>query len=89
MLSPLLNSESTIFLVNICYDFFFNNFNWLTEKLFWTNKKFVYSFNCSKWEKFVEKIRGKNSWTKLVKKSHEFVIWISVKLALFSFKNID
>ena len=28
------------------------------KNLFWTNKKFVFLFNCSSWEKFVEKIGG-------------------------------
>ena len=44
IVSPISNSESTIFLTNICYDFFFN---WQTEgkNLFWTNK--VYFFNFS------------------------------------------
>ena len=53
------------FFMNIYYDFFFN---WQTEKkhLFWTNKKFVFFFNCSNWEKILEK-------NKLVKLSDEFV----------------
>ena len=56
-----------IFLTNICYDFFFN---WQIEKkkLFWTNKKLFFFFNCSNWEKFVERI-----WKKLVKTSDELV----------------
>ena len=39
------------------------------KNLFLTNKKFVLFFNCSNWEKFVEKIGEK----KLVKTSDEFV----------------
>ena len=38
------------------------------KKLFWTDEKFVFSFNCSNW-----KVCGKNSWNKLVKTSDEFV----------------
>ena len=42
-------------------------FNWQTEtkSLFWTDKKFVFFFNCSNWEK-------------LVKASDEFVIHICI-----------
>ena len=42
-----------IFITTICYDFFYN---WQTEKkrLFWTNKKFVFFFNCSNWKKILE-----------------------------------
>ena len=54
-----------ILLTNIYYDCFFN---WQTEKknLFWTNKKFVFFFNCSNWEKIVEKIRETNWWNYLM-----------------------
>ena len=48
---------------------FFQLANWDRDNI-WTNKKFVFFFNYSSWEKFVEK----NSWTKLVKASDEFVI---------------
>ena len=40
----------------------------LRKKLFRSNEKFVFSFNCSNW-----KFCGKNSWNKLVKTSDEFV----------------
>ena len=49
--SPLSNSEST--------NFFNENQLWLKE-LFWTNKKVVLIFNCSDWERFVEKTRETN-----------------------------
>ena len=62
MASPISNSECTIFLTNICYDFFLN---WQTEKkLFWTNKKFVFFFNyvLTQTEKnFVDRI-GESNW---------------------------
>ena len=56
--------------MNIYYDFFFN---WQTEKkhLFWTNKKFVFFFNSSSWEK----ICGK----KFVKQIGEIIWWIRYK----------
>ena len=49
--------------------FFYNSwhvffFNWQTvKKLFWSDKKFVFFFNCSNWEKFVDKISETN-WGK-------------------------
>ena len=52
------------FLTNICYDF--QLANWDKKILFWTNKKFVFFFNCSNWEKFVEKIGETNWWTYLM-----------------------
>ena len=39
--------------------------NW-EKTLFWTNEKFVFFFNCSNWEKFVEKIRETNWWNYLM-----------------------
>ena len=44
------------------------SFNWQNEKkhLFSTNKKFVFFFNCSNLEKFVEKIRETNWWNYLM-----------------------
>ena len=54
MVSPISNSESTNFLTNW---FLFQ----LANKLFWTNKKFAFFFNCSNWEKFVKQI-GENIW---------------------------
>ena len=47
-------------------------FHWpKTEKnLFWTNKKFVFFFNCSNWEKFVEEI-GENKIGGLVVWCHK------------------
>ena len=44
----------------IYYDFLLN---WQTEKnkLFWSNKKFVFFFNCTNWEKLVKQI-GENIW---------------------------
>ena len=61
ILSPISDSESTNFWMNMYYDFFFN---WQNEKkhLFWTNKKFVFFFNCSNWEK----IRETNWWNYLM-----------------------
>ena len=60
IISPISNSESTIFLTNIYYDFYFN---WQTEKkhLFSTNKEFVFFFNYLNWEKFV-KLIGEIIW---------------------------
>ena len=57
--------ESRFLLKNIYYDFCFN---WQTEEkiLFWTRKKFVFYFNCSNWEKFVEKISETNLWKHLM-----------------------
>ena len=49
-------------------------FNW--QKMFWTNKKFVFFINCSNWEKFVDK----NSLNKLVKTCDEFVLKIKLTL---------
>ena len=46
---------SVNFLTVICFDYFFN---WHTEKkkkLFWTSKILFFFFNCSKWEKFMNK----------------------------------
>ena len=61
------------------YDFFNEYllwflFNWQTEKkkLFWTNKKLVFFFNCSNWGKFVEKIRETNWWKHLMNSIFEF-----------------
>ena len=56
------------FLANIYYDFFLN---WQNEKnkMFWTNKKFVFLFNWSNWQKFEEKI-GENKIRCLVLWSH-------------------
>ena len=53
-----------IFIMNFCYQFFFI---WQTEKkeLFWADKKFVFFFIGSNWEKFVEKLVeqiGENIW---------------------------
>ena len=49
MVSPISNFESTIFFMNICYDFFFN---WQTEKKrFWTNNKLVFFLKYANWEK--------------------------------------
>ena len=61
--SRLLNLR--IFITNICYYFFFN---WPADKKnpFRTNKKFVFFFNCSNWEKFNEKIRETNRWKQLM-----------------------
>ena len=53
-----------IFVTNICYDFCFN---W-EKNQFWTNKKFVFFFNCSNWEIFVEKISETNWWKHLMLK---------------------
>ena len=41
--------------------FLFPHANWEKKNWFWTNKKCVYFFNCSKWEKFVKQI-GENIW---------------------------
>ena len=38
----------------------------LDKKLFSTNKKFVFFFNCSNGEKFAEKIRQTNWWKHLI-----------------------
>ena len=61
IVSPMSNSESTNLLTNICYDFLLK---WQTEKklCFWTNKKFVFFFKCSNWEK----IRETNWWKHLM-----------------------
>ena len=64
IVSPILNSESTNFLINIYYDFFFN---WQTERkknMFWTNKKFIF---------FLTDQTEKNSPKKLVKKIGETI----------------
>ena len=51
-----LNSESTIFSMNICYDFLFN---WQTEKK--RTGLDQYFFNLWNWEKFEKQI-GENVW---------------------------
>ena len=59
--SRLLNLR--IFITNICYHF---STGQLIKKPFWTNKKFVFFFNCSNWEKFVKKFRDTNWWKHLM-----------------------
>ena len=63
IVSPNSNSDSTFFLKNIFLYFCFN-LQTKKKKLFWTKKKF--GFNCSNWEKFVEKIREINWWKHLM-----------------------
>ena len=65
LVSPISKSEFTIFLMYFCSDFFFN---WQTEKkkLYWTNQKFVFFFNCSNWEQFMEQIGVTNWWKHLM-----------------------
>ena len=57
------------FLSNICYHFFsqksFLTDNW-KKKLFWTNEKIHFCFNCSNLEKIVEKISETNWCTHLL-----------------------
>ena len=67
------NLEIRIYELNICYDFFFNL---QTEKkiLFWTNQNFVFFFNCSSWEKFVEKIGEADWWKHLMNSLHVFFL---------------
>ena len=48
----------------------------LRKNLFWTNKKFVIFFNCSNWEKIVEKI-GENKIGCLVDWCHKQEIYYS------------
>ena len=67
MVSPISNFKSTFFLTDICYDFLFFSCIWQTEKknMFRTNKKSGFFFNCSNWEKLVEKLLnqiGENVW---------------------------
>ena len=48
IVSPILHPKSTIFLTNICYDFFFS---WQTEKKqLWAKKK-LFSFSTAQTEK--------------------------------------
>ena len=63
MVSPISNSESTIFLMNIYYDFFFH---WQTEekKPFGPIRNLVYHSTAQ---------TQKNSWITLVKTSDEFI----------------
>ena len=65
IVSPILNFESTNSYIEYFYDCFFN---WETEKknLVWNSKKFVFIFNCSNWERFVEKFRETNWWKYLM-----------------------
>ena len=60
MVSPISNSEST----NICYGFFLAC-KLRKKNMFCNNKKFVFFFKCSNWQKFVEKF---------VKTFDEFII---------------
>ena len=51
------------FLRNICWIWFLSQLeNWEKKNLFGTNKKLVSFFNCSNWEKLVEKTSEKNWW---------------------------
>ena len=44
----------------------------LRKRLFWTNNKFVFFFNCTNWEKFVDKI-GETNWWKHLMNSLDFL----------------
>ena len=60
----------------------------LRKKMFWTNQKFVFFFNYSNWEKFVDKI-GESNWWKYRMNSIQIFLKRSVRLwygILFSSK---
>ena len=63
IVSPNSNSDSTIFF-RISFYISVSTCKLRKKKLFWTKKKF--GFNCSNWEKFVEKIREINWWKHLM-----------------------
>ena len=82
IVSPILNSESTSFLTNICYDFFFN-YQTKKKNLLLTNKK-LFNFSTPQ--------HVKVWWTKLGKQigktSDEFVkiLGFRIRLTLIHFR---
>ena len=65
IVSPISNSESTNFFNEYLLWFLFQLASWEEKKMFWTNKIFFFYFNCSNWEKFMEKFVkqiGENIW---------------------------
>ena len=56
----------------------------LRKNLFWTNEKFVFFFNCSDWEKFMEKIGGNKIGCLVVwchKQDNIRLVWIGKKMS--------
>ena len=52
--------ESFLNLLSNIYHHFFSNCKLRKKKLFWTNEKILFCFNCSNLEKIVEKISETN-----------------------------
>ena len=81
------NSKSTTFLPNVYYDFFATGK--LKKNLFWTIKKYVFFFNCSSWEKFVDET-VENKIRCLVVWSHELITRLEIcqNLKFVRWKNV-
>ena len=81
---PFPSLDIAIFVVLQLNDYFFN---WQTEKekLLWTNKKSVLFFNCSNWEKFVDKIREKDRWKHMM---NLLFMYLAMKMCCVTLKKI-
>ena len=76
-----------IFLTKIGHDFFFN-FQTEKKNCFWIYNKSVFFFNCSNWDKFMEKIRDTNWWKHLNRLVHHgenqpFVNWELCRITMY------
>ena len=59
--------------MSVCVWFLFQLAKWGKKNLFWTKNTSVFFFNCSNWEKVVEKISETNRWKHLMNSLNEWI----------------